>query len=47
MNSWIFDELSRREFMKKTALTGAAAYLRRKQPLKSRKENYHATNRKA
>ena len=27
MNSWIFDELNRREFMKKTALTGAAAYL--------------------
>jgi len=27
MNSWIFDELSRREFMKKAALTGAAAYL--------------------
>ena len=27
MNSWIFDELNRREFMKKAALTGAAAYL--------------------
>ena len=27
MNSWIFDELNRREFIKKTALTGAAAYL--------------------
>jgi hypothetical protein len=27
MNSWMFDELNRREFMKKTALTGAAAYL--------------------
>jgi NitT/TauT family transport system substrate-binding protein len=27
MNSWLFDELSRREFMKKTALTGAASYL--------------------
>jgi NitT/TauT family transport system substrate-binding protein len=27
MKSWIFDELNRREFMKKTALTGAAAYL--------------------
>jgi nitrous oxide reductase len=27
MNSWIFNELNRREFLKKTALTGAAAYL--------------------
>ena len=27
MNSWIFDQLNRREFIKKTALTGAAAYL--------------------
>jgi len=27
MNSWIFNELNRREFIKKTALTGAAAYL--------------------
>ena len=27
MNSWIFDQLNRREFMKKAALTGAAAYL--------------------
>ena len=27
MDSWIFDELNRREFIKKTALTGAAAYL--------------------
>jgi len=27
MDSWIFDELNRREFLKKTALTGAAAYL--------------------
>ena len=27
MNSWIFDELNRREFIKRTALTGAAAYL--------------------
>jgi hypothetical protein len=27
MNSWIFDELNRREFMKKAALTGTAAYL--------------------
>jgi len=27
MKSWIFDELNRREFIKKTALTGAAAYL--------------------
>ena len=27
MNSWMFDELNRREFIKKTALTGAAAYL--------------------
>jgi hypothetical protein len=27
MNSWIFDELNRREFIKKTALTGAAAYV--------------------
>jgi NitT/TauT family transport system substrate-binding protein len=27
MNSWIFDGLSRREFMKKAALTGTAAYL--------------------
>jgi NitT/TauT family transport system substrate-binding protein len=27
MNSWIFDELNRREFMKRAALTGTAAYL--------------------
>ena len=27
MNSWIFDQLNRREFIKKTAMTGAAAYL--------------------
>jgi len=27
MYSWMFDELNRREFIKKTALTGAAAYL--------------------
>jgi NitT/TauT family transport system substrate-binding protein len=27
MNSWIFDELNRREFIKKTTLTGAAAYI--------------------
>jgi NitT/TauT family transport system substrate-binding protein len=27
MNSWIFNEFNRREFIKKTALTGAAAYL--------------------
>jgi NitT/TauT family transport system substrate-binding protein len=27
MNSWIFDELNRREFIKRAALTGAAAYV--------------------
>jgi len=27
MNSWIFDELNRREFIRKMALTGAAAYV--------------------
>ena len=27
MNSWIFDELNRREFMKRMALAGAAAYV--------------------
>jgi NitT/TauT family transport system substrate-binding protein len=27
MNSWIFDELNRREFIKRMALTGAAAYV--------------------
>ena len=27
MGSWIFDELNRREFIKKAALTGAAAYV--------------------
>ena len=27
MNSWIFDELNRRQFIKKMALTGAAAYV--------------------